>query len=219
METPLNIPSYLKVIDKQLHYKDINLMSLVRKFGGNLEVLYTDMIRERITNFQQYMSEAIAKYHYPGAFYYAYATKANYVSEALTTAANYSDMIETSSEKDIELLLNFYKAGGLRKNITIICNGTKTNAYFERIEELKMLGLNVVPTFESEVEIQNFLKSDFNYEVGIRINVGELSETEDNADRFGATKQVANALSKSILSSKNLTLKLMKLRNRENVKE
>ena len=196
METPVNMPNYLKVVDRQLHYKDVNLMSLVRKYGGNLEVLYTDMIREKITTFQQYMSEAIAKYHYPASFYYAYATKANYIAEVLTTATNYSDMVETSSEKDIELLLNFYKAGGLRRNITIICNGTKTNTYFEKIEELKMLGLNVIPTFESEIEIQNFMKSDFNYEVGIRINIGELSDkVADNADRFGATKQIANNLS------------------------
>ncbi len=210
METPRNMPEYLKVIEKELYYKDVNLMSLVRQYGGNLEVMYTDQIREKITSFQQHMSNAIAKYCYPASFYYAYATKANYLSEVVTTATNYADMVETSSERDIELLLNFYKAGGLRKNSTIICNGTKTHKYFESIEELKMLGLNVIPTFEAVDEILPFLKSDFNYEVGIRINIGELcDERKDDADRFGATKAIAKELSDIILKSNNLTLKLL----------
>lgn len=210
METPINMPKYLKVENKELYYKEVNLMSLVRQYGGNLEVLYTDQIKDQILNFQQYMSEAIAKYCYPASFYYAYATKANYLSEVVTTASNYADMVETSSEKDIELLLEFYKAGGLRKNSTIICNGTKTHKYFESIEELKMLGLNVIPTFEAIEEIQPFLKSDFNYEVGIRINIGELDPArKENSDRFGATKTIAKELSEIILSSQNLTLKML----------
>ena len=210
METPLNLPSYLKVLDNELYYKDINLMGLVRKYGSSLEVTYTDMIKEKISDFQQCMSKAIAKYHYPASYYYAYATKANYVSEVVSTASNYSDMIETSSEKDIELLLKFYKAGGLRKNLTIICNGTKTYKYFESIEELKTLGLNVIPTFEALDEIELFMKSDFQYEVGIRINIGELSEKKkDYADRFGATKIIAREISNKILESKNLSLKLL----------
>lgn len=210
METPLNIPEYLSVKDKELYYKDVNLMSLVRSYGANLEVVYTDQIKERIHSFQQCMSKAIAKYQYPASFYYAYATKANYNSEVLSTAVNYSDMIETSSEKDVELLLQFYKAGGLRRNATIICNGTKTFKYFDSIEELKALGLNVIPTLEAVDEIEYFLKSDFEYEVGIRINVGELcEEMEDAADRFGATKTITKQLSDKILSSKNLKLKLL----------
>ncbi len=210
MQTPVNIPSYLSVRDKVLYYEDVNLLSLIRQHGATLEVSYTDTIKKRIRDFQQIMSKTIAKNKYPGSFYYAYACKANYRSEVLTTAANYADYLETSSAGDLFLFNKLLSAGGLKNNQTILCNGTKTTEYFNEIEKLKMKGFRVIPIIENMNELEQFLKSDLDYEIGLRIHLSQLNDDyQDKGDRFGLTMQDVKKISQTILNSQNLKLKLV----------
>jgi len=210
MLVPENLPEYLSVRNGALYYKDVDLMHLVREFGSTLEISYTDTIREKILNFQKYMANAIAENSYPASFYYAYATKANYNAEVIISASNYADMLETSSPYDLELLKRIYNAGGLKKNLTIICNGTKTERYVESIEDMKLDGLRIIPTIETVEELDIFLKSDLEYELGLRINLGELNETlRDFSDRFGLIERDVDILSDRILKSQNIKLKLL----------
>ena len=127
------LPDYLSIKDGILHYQGINSMDLLGKYGTPLEVSYTDLINERVKDLKGLFAQSIKKNKYLGTYSYAYATKANYSSEAVVTALNNTDLIETSSNNDLGILEELHNKGILPAGYTIICNGFKDQSYFERI--------------------------------------------------------------------------------------
>lgn len=189
-----NLPNYLSYKDKSLYYKNINLMDLVNKYGTPLEVAYTDLINEKIQYLQSLFNSSIKKYKYKGNYHYAYATKANYYSEVVSTALNHANMLETSSGYDMDMIEKLYIDKLIPKGYTIICNGFKKGYYFEKIIKLKKMGLNIIPVVENAEEAEMFLSQDTPFEIGMRINIDEqlvrsfLEESRSGAGidtRFG----------------------------------
>ena len=210
---------YLKIKKGFLYYKDIKLMSLVEQYATPLEVAYTDIISERIKSLQKIFKDAIKTNKYPGKYLYAYATKANYYSEVVSTALNDIDSLETTSAYDLEIIDHLLKRGLIDKSLLIICNGFKHGNYFDKIIALKKKGLNILPVLENTDEVELFLnETNLPFTIGMRLNIDEeVVAGFENGERLGAEVDTRFGMSlkemqesaKKINQADHLTLKLL----------
>jgi|GEM_PF-48072 len=209
--------NYLHIKDNVLHYRDLNLLDLAKKYKAPLEIAYTPMISERIKSLKELFANKIAKYGYGAKYNYAYATKANYYSEVVLTALKDVDMLETSSAYDIDIMVELAKQGRIKKGYTVICNGFKNPKYISSITYLLDKGINVIPVIENSKEFELLAQVDRPINVGLRYNSDFESrlikndfKTQDEFDnRFGFNEVGLNEMAAKIKSSKNLTLKLL----------
>ena len=210
---------YLKFEDDVLHFCDINLLDLVKKYKSPLEVVYTPIITKRINNIKEIFDKNIKKYNYNGDYYYAYATKANYYSEIVTTCMKECDMLETSSAYDINIIIKLFKYGVIKKDFTIICNGYKNIEYIKSIEYLLKKGINVIPIIENEMEYEllNRIITKCKYNVGLRYNsdfekrlvTNDFQHNELLDNRFGFSESEVFKMSDKIKLNANMTLKVL----------
>ena len=208
---------YLKYINEELWYKDVNLYDLVKNYGAPLEVAYTPMITERVNYLKDLFSKKIEKYNYGSKYNYAYATKSNYYSEVVLTALKSVDLLEFSSAYDVNIVLNLVNIGIIKPGYKIICNGFKNEAYVAVLKKLLDKGINVMPVIENikEYELLSKLKS-YKINVGIRYNSDFEARlikndfiTEDEFDnRFGFDESGVYEIAKKINESENLVLKI-----------
>jgi arginine decarboxylase len=169
------LPPYLHYRNGALFYEDLNLLELMNTYGSPLEVAYTDMINQKVNHLKDLFSAAIKRHAYRSNYYFAYATKANYYSEVVSTALNHVDFLETSSGYDLDLIETLFINKLIPVGYTVICNGFKKGYYFEKIIKLKKRGLNIIPVIENADEAELFLNQDISFEVGMRINIDEQS--------------------------------------------
>ena len=182
-----NLPSYLSYKNNHLHYEDVDLMDLISKYGTPLEVAYTDMINQKIVYLKECFNSSIKRNSYKGKYFYAYATKANYYSEVVSTSLNHTDFLETSSGFDLDIIEKLFTDKLIPKGFTIICNGFKKGYYFDKIVALKKKGLNITPVLEDAEEAEMFLNQNIEFNVGMRINIDEQSvQTFLSSERSGA---------------------------------
>lgn len=201
-----------------MFYKDINLYQLAQQYGTPLEVAYTDMINERVDQLKSLFKQAITASSYPGKFIYAYATKANYYSEVIATALNNCDAIETSSPYDLYIIEKLVKENMLGSKKLVICNGFKTDKYFNKILDLKKLGVNIIPVLENKKEVDLFInKTKLQFEVGLRVNIEKKAIKLFNANdrlssnvesRFGLYADDLEPAAEQLVRSGHLKLKL-----------
>ncbi len=208
---------YLKFVDDRLFYKDIDLLELVKKYGAPLEVAYTPMITEQVLEQKNLFAEKIKKYDYKNKYNYAYATKANYYSEVVTTALKSADFLETSSAYDINIIVDLVGLNYIKPGFTIICNGFKNEEYVKHIKELLDKKINVIPVIENEDEfklLENL--TDYNINVGVRYNSdfevrlikNNFDSTDEFDNRFGFNEEGIFDIAERISQTKNLHLKL-----------
>ena len=216
-KTILNNHEYLSINNDRLFYKDIDLLELIKNYGAPLEVAYTPMITEQVTKLKELFNNKIQKYNYKGSYFYAYATKANYYSEVVTTSLKSVDFLETSSAYDINIVIDLVKLDYIKPGFTIICNGFKNEEYVSNIKWLLNKGINVIPVIENEEEF-DLLKELDNYciNVGIRYNsdfearlIKNDFESRDEFDnRFGFTEDEIFRIAEKISNTSNLKLKV-----------
>jgi diaminopimelate decarboxylase len=213
----LNNHEYLSFNNNHLFYKDIYIFKLVKKYGAPLEVAYLPMITERITKLKNIFEQKIKKYNYYGSYSYAYATKANYNSEVVTTALKNVDFLETSSAYDISIIVDLVNLNYIKPSFTILCNGFKNKEYIDNIKKLLEKGINVVPIIENEDELKLLSELDkYNVNVGLRYNcdfesriIKEDFENEDeHINRFGFNEETIFRVADEIRNKKNLVLKV-----------
>ncbi len=182
-----NLPDYLSYKDNILHYEGVNLLDLVSTYGSPLEVAYTDMIKKKINYLKDLFKTTIRNRKYQGEYFYAYATKANYYSEVISTALNAVDYLETSSGYDLDIIEKLYHDKLIPSGFTIISNGFKKGYYFDKICSLKNQGLNIIPVIENCEEADMFLDQKIDFEVGMRINIDEqMVGSFLNTERIGS---------------------------------
>lgn len=207
---------YLSVKNGALHYKNVNLYELAKKYDSPLEVAYLDMIPEKINKLRDLFDASIERHQYRGKYNYAYATKANYYCEVVATAAKNIEYIETSSSYDISIILKLLELNIIDKSYTIICNGYKNERYIEKIVELLKKKINVIPIIENSKELDALINSGVKMNVGIRYNsdfdsklIKNNFKAEDEFDnRFGFEEKEVFEVAKKIKKSNNLSLKV-----------
>jgi len=168
---------------------------------------------------QKIFKDAIKTNKYPGKYLYAYATKANYYSEVVSTALNDIDSLETTSAYDLEIIDHLLKRGLIDKSLLIICNGFKHGNYFDKIIALKKKGLNILPVLENTDEVELFLnETNLPFTIGMRLNIDEeVVAGFENGERLGAEVDTRFGMSlkemqesaKKINQADHLTLKLL----------
>lgn len=217
IKTNLSKHEYLSVKDNNLYFKNINLHELVKKYGSPLEVAYLDIIPERIEQLKGYFENAIDKYNYRGRYNYAYATKANYYCEVVSTAAKHIKFLETSSAYDISIVIKLLEKGVIDQTYTVICNGFKNEKYVEHIEKLLEKNVRVIPIIENYNEIERLRKINYDIEVGLRYNSDfdarlirdNFKDEDEFNNRFGFTEKDIYTIADKIEEIPNMTFKIL----------
>jgi len=213
------INDYLKINNNKLYYEDICLLDLCERYSTPLEIAYTEMINKRIKQLKHIFNQAILSNNYTGKYYYAYATKANYYSEVVTTATNYCDYLETSSGYDLNIIDKLLEKKIISKNYTVICNGFKTKEYLDKIIDLKKKNINVIPILDNLSELEMFLNigNDIKMNIGIRVNIDEQilykadkeTGTDKTDSRFGMNKEELLYSINKIKETSNLNFEIL----------
>lgn len=208
---------YLEVKDNNLYYKNVNLYELVKKYNSPLEVAYLDIIPEKIKQLKEYFNNSINKYNYNGKYNYAYATKANYYCEVVSTVSKNVNFLETSSAYDISIIKELLDKKVIDDTYTIICNGFKNKKYVENIKILLEKNVKVIPIIENADELKSFSELDFNIDVGLRYNSdfdarlikNNFKDEDEFNNRFGFEEQEIYSMAKKIKEIPNMTLKVL----------
>lgn len=207
---------YLHVKNNVLYYKDINLYELAKHYDSPLEIGYVDIISEKIIKLKELFKKSIEKNKYNGKYNYAYATKANYYCEVVTTVCKNVKFIETSSAYDINIIIKLAELNLIDSTYTIICNGFKNEKYIDNIVKLQKMKINVIPIIENYKELQSIIDTKEKMQVGIRYNSdfdsrlmkNNFRDEDEFNNRFGFEEKDIYTVAKKIKNSENLTLKV-----------
>jgi len=198
--------------ENQLKFHDINLMSLVEKYGSPLKFTYLPKISENINNAKMWFQKAMEKYHYKGTYHYCYCTKSSHFKPVLEEALKNNIHIETSSAFDINIIEKLKEERKIKNNTYVLCNGFKRAKYIYNIARLINSGhKNCIPIIDNYEEIE--LLSDAiedNYEIGIRIASEEEPKFEFYTSRLGiGYKNIVPFYENQIRNNKKVTLKML----------
>src|SRR5579859_4932063 len=136
----------------------VDLNSLVERYGAPLEVAYCPLITTQIERMYGWANQARTITDYRGAFLYAYATKANFAEEVVRTALHAGAQYETSAAADVLIAHHLWQQGTLTPERYIFCNGSKEDAYIDAIIGLRQAGYErVVPVLDDLQELEALL--------------------------------------------------------------
>jgi len=177
---------FLEIKDNKLYIENIDTEQLVKKYDTPLAIAYVDIIERRIEELKKIFETTIKKYDFSGEYYYAYATKANYFSEVVYTASKHANMLEFSSEYDIDLLLKMLQLGKFDCSKPVICNGVISDNYYKKISKVCAYGVKVFIIISDETEYDLLKKHNIkNVEIGLRYNCQKQSRmSKNNYDNF-----------------------------------
>lgn len=203
---------FLEIKNNKLFIENIDVELLIREYGSPLAIAFVDIIERRINELKEIFNAKIHANNFGGKYHYAYATKANYFSEVVYTASKHADMLEFSSEYDIDLLLKMLELGKFDCSKSIICNGFLNDNYFSKIKKISDYGIKVFVVIDDEIKYDLLKKYDLkNIEIGLRYNCQKQSRMSKNnydnfhldENRFGLTlEQLESLLQKISIENK-----------------
>lgn len=200
------------VIDDELYFHDINLMSIIDQYGTPLKITYLPKIGENIQKAKKLFKVAMAKCDYKGKYTYCYCTKSSHFSFVLEEVLKNDVHIETSSAFDIPIVKNLYKSGKITKDTFIVCNGYKRPTYTEYIAELVNSGFNnVIPVLDNMKELEHYKKAfKKKCQLGIRIASEEEPTFEFYTSRLGIRyKDIVQFYKNNLEGNEKFELKML----------
>lgn len=176
--------------DGHLTFHGVNIKKLIDKYGSPFKLLYLPKIGEQIEKARNHFDQAIEKYKYGGEYNYCYCTKSCHFAFVLETALKENVHLETSSSFDIDIILRLLESGKLTKDITLIHNGYKTDAYLRKILKLNKEGFtNSILVLDSKFELARIKKIAEDYQgslqIGIRMAIDEHPQSSHHTSRLG----------------------------------
>jgi len=172
---------------EHLRFHNIPLNELVAEYGSPFKFTYLPKISENINRAKNWFANAIEKHGYKGRYQYCYCTKSSHFQHVLHEALKNDIHIETSSAFDINIVEQLKKAGKIKDDTYVICNGFKRAQYVENIGRLINEGhQNCIPIIDNYEEIDllsDVIENDF--QVGIRIASEEEPKFEFYTSRLG----------------------------------
>ena len=195
-----------------LRFHTIPLNELVAKYGSPLKFTYLPKISENIERAKNWFSAAIEKHDYQGKYHYCYCTKSSHFQHVLNEALKNDIHIETSSAFDFNIVEHLKKAGRIKEDTFVICNGFKRDQYIMNIAGLINGGhRNCIPIIDNYEELD--LLSDAiteDFEVGIRIASEEEPKFEFYTSRLGiGYKSIVPFYENQIKNNDRVTLKML----------
>ena len=139
------------VEDNELHFQDLNLMELIETYGTPLKFTYLPIISRNIQQCKIWFQRAILKNEYRGKYQYCYCTKSSQFRFVLEEVLKNDVHIETSSAFDMPIIHHLEKKGKISKDILVICNGFKRDAYKQYIVDSIHEGFtNIIPVLDNK---------------------------------------------------------------------
>lgn len=176
-----------EVEEGNLIFHKIPIMDIIEQYGTPLKITYLPKISSQIQKAKRMFNVAIAKADYEGEYHYCYCTKSSHFSFVLEEALKNDIHIETSSAFDFNLIDALYEEGQIDKDLYIICNGYKKNAYVENIAEHINDGWhNTIPVLDNMSEfdiLEEKVKEPT--KIGLRIASEEEPKFEFYTSRLG----------------------------------
>lgn len=203
----INNLDFLEIKNNKLYIENVDTEQLIKKYDTPLAIAYIDIIERRIEELKKIFNNAIQSYSFGGKYHYAYATKANYFSEVVYTASKYANMLEFSSEYDIDLLLQMLKLGKFDCSKSIICNGVINNNYYSKIKKVTSYGVKVFVVIDDEKEYDLLKTHNIkNVEIGLRYDCQKQARmSKNNYDNFQMDE---NRFGLDLVHLENLLLKI-----------
>ncbi len=176
-----------QLTNNTLHFRGIDMLELIEKFGTPLRFTYVPQIGNQIDKCRSWFNNTIANLNYEGKYHYCYCTKSSHFKFVVEECLAHGSHIETSSAFDIDIILSLFREGKLDPKNYILCNGFKTERYVEKIKELLDEGFtNVIPIIDNFMEFEYLDKMiDTPMEIGIRIASEEDPKFEFYTSRLG----------------------------------
>lgn len=169
--------------------EQVDLQALASRYGAPLEVVYLPQITRQVQAMNGWAAQAAQVTGYGGAFYYAYATKANYAAEVVRTALAAGAHYETSAAVDVEIAHRLWKEGTLKSDRMLVCNGSKDATYLANILRLRRAGFSQLVVVLDDLDEFDYLRaSQIPLQFGVREReAGNRDGRHLGSDRFGLT--------------------------------
>lgn len=202
-----------EVIDNVLHFNGINLMDIIDQYGTPVKLSYLPKISSQIQKAKRIFKVAMAKVDYKGNYHYCYCTKSSHFSFVLDEALKNDIHLETSSAFDIPIIRALHQQQKINKDIYILSNGFKRDAYIKGIVDLiKDDFINVIPILDNTDELSHYEKAlpDRKIKIGIRIAAEEEPNAEFYTSRLGIrSKEIVDFYKNTIKKNPNIELKML----------
>jgi arginine decarboxylase len=195
----------------ELQFNNLPLMEIIEKYGSPLRITYLPKIGQQIQKARRLFNAAIANNDYKGNYVYCYCTKSNHFSFIVEEALKSKVNIETSSAFDFNLITKLEEKKKLTKDITIVCNGFKTQSYIDNITNAIKSGYkNVIPVLDNLDELDKYEKIDEPINIGMRIAAEEEPKYEFYTSRLGIRpNDVVPFYKEKIASNPSFKLKML----------
>jgi arginine decarboxylase len=195
-----------------LMFNGVPLKYLVDKYGTPLKITYLPKIGSQIKKARNWFNRSMKALSYDGNYYYCYCTKSCHFSYVLDEVLKYNVQLETSSEFDIDIINRLYQKGKIDKDIIIIHNGFKPEAYAKKISNLVNEGFSkVIPVLDNQAELNyynQYVEGSCN--LGIRIATEEEPNFEFYTSRLGIrSTEVISFYQEKIANNPKFKLKLL----------
>lgn len=175
----------------ELYYHGIRMMDLVEEYGTPFRASYLPQIATQINKARNIFQQAIKEHQYDGKYVYCYCTKSSHFAFVMKEVLKAGAQLETSSNYDIELIRRLYQKGEVNTDLTIVCNGFKTQQYQDNISQLHDQGFhNIIAVMDDVEEIKYYThKGEKPLQLGIRIAAEEEPNFEFYTSRLGIRYQ------------------------------
>ena len=195
-----------------LQFHDVDMLSLIEKYGSPLKFSYLPKISENIQAAKKWFADALTKYDYQGQYFYSYCTKSSHFKHVLDEALKNNIQIETSSAFDIDIVKALKAEGKITNDTFVICNGFKRGEYITNIADLINSGhekcLPIIDNYEELNLLNKEIEKDYN--IGIRIAAEEEPKFEFYTSRLGiGYKDIVPFYKNQIKQMKNVNLKML----------
>lgn len=196
-----------------LTFHGISLKHLIKKYGTPFRFIYLPKIGDQIKKARNLFNRAIKKHNYQGTYNYCYCTKCNHFSHVVGEALKHNVHLETSSEFDIDLILNLLIQKKIDNQRTIICNGYKTLGYLKKIVTIHEMGFsNVIVVLDSKSELKRLtdVAGKNKIKIGIRMAINEEPQSSYYTSRLGIREnELIDFFINEIKKNDNVQLKML----------
>ena len=196
----------------QLAFHGISMMALVKEFGTPLRITYLPKIGQNIARAKGWFRDAATKTQFAGDYHYCYVTKSNHFHHVTKEVLSHGALIETSSAYDLDIVNRLVASGDMNQDDRVICNGFKTDAYLNRILELRDQGLSgLTPVVDNLNEWKRLsANSTKPMDIGIRIATEEEPKFAFYTSRLGlGYNRIMPLYEEAIKDHPHLTLRML----------
>ncbi|HEX4887648.1 MAG TPA: arginine decarboxylase [Luteibaculaceae bacterium] len=202
-----------ELFDDELYFNDLNLMEMIETYGTPLKFTYLPSISKNIQQAKLWFQQAIINNNYRGKYTYCYCTKSSHFRHVLEEALKNDIQLETSSAFDMPIIDHLEKKGLVSKDVMVICNGFKREAYKQYIVDMIRDGFNnIIPVLDNKEEF-NFYDdelADKEVKIGIRIASEEQPDSPFYTSRLGIREDdIVDFYTNRLSRHNNFKLKLL----------